>query len=287
MSRAGRRRGRLDLELVERGLVDSRGEAVDAIGAGRVLVAGSFAEKASRMVGAGEPIELLGPPAQFVSRGGLKLDHALNRFEIDVEGRICLDAGASTGGFTDCLLQRGAAQVIAVDVGRGQLARRIADDRRVTIMDGTNARYLSPADLSEAPSLVVADLSFIGLAKVVPALVSVATPDASFVLLVKPQFEAGREQIGRGGIVRDRATRRTVLQMVAEDLRKIGLDPVGVTASPTKGKAGNVEFLGLWRSVAGVATGDRECQVDGLASHSSDDLDDLIETALDQADDTT
>lgn len=250
-------RRRLDRELVARNLVASRTEAVAAIAAGRVLVSGAFAEKASRMVAPEEPVLVAGEAPRFVSRGGLKLEHALDEFGVDPAGLICLDAGASTGGFTDCLLQRGAMRVYAVDVGRGQLARRVAEDERVVVMDSTNARNLSESDFVAAPSLVVADLSFIGLAKVAPALVSVAEGDADFVLLVKPQFEAGPELVGKGGVVRSVETHRAVLLSVAGELGELGLTLIGLTSSPIRGRAGNVEFLGLWRDAASLDGGAR------------------------------
>src|SRR5687767_3422228 len=188
-------RRRLDAELVRRGLVTSRSRAADAIHSGRVLVGGAPAMTPARQVSAAEAITVTGPPPRFVSRGGDKLAGALTRFGIDVNGRRALDAGASTGGFTDCLLQAGAARVYAVDVGRGQLAWTLRNDPRVTLLERTNVRTLPPEMIDGPVDLVVADLSFISLVTVAPALVRCGAPGADYVLLVKPQFEAGRARV--------------------------------------------------------------------------------------------
>lgn len=236
---------------MRRGLVESRHEAQAAVAAGLVLVSGSVADKAARLVAPGEPVVLLGPPAPFVSRGGEKLDAALARFAVSVVGRRALDTGASTGGFTDCLLQRGATQVYAVDVGHGQLHPSLRVDRRVTVLERINARALDADTLRAADPafepcpLVVADLSFISLRTVVPALTgSVAAPGADLVLLVKPQFEAGRAAVSRGrGVVRDPALWQGALEGVASALGNAGTGIMGAMASPLTGAAGNVEFL--------------------------------------------
>jgi 23S rRNA (cytidine1920-2'-O)/16S rRNA (cytidine1409-2'-O)-methyltransferase len=254
-------RRRLDTELVRRGLVESRARAQQAIGAGRVLVSGTLADRPSRLVDTGEPIHLAGPPPRFVSRGGDKLDAALERFGIGVAGRRALDAGASTGGFTDCLLQRGAAKVVAVDVGRGQLAWSLRTDPRVEVLEGTNVRGLTPDDIGGPVDVAVADLSFISLRVVAPALAGVlAGEDAEAVFLVKPQFEAGRREVGRGGIVSDPAVHRSVLTTVSDALAAAGLIMVGVMASPLRGATGNVEFLGHFRPAAGSGVGPEEIE---------------------------
>lgn len=240
-------RRRLDVELVRRGLVESRTRAQQAIQAGRVLVSGAPAGQPGRMVSPAEPIALDGAPPRFVSRGGEKLDAALSRFGIDVAGLRCLDAGASTGGFTDCLLQRGAACVVAVDVGRGQLAWSLRQDPRVIVRERCNARSLTTADTDGRVDMVVADLSFISLRLVAPALAGVAVPGADAVLLIKPQFEAGREQVGRGGVVSDPAVHQEVVSRVVQDLSTSGLEIVEVMESPLRGPAGNVEFLAHFR----------------------------------------
>ncbi|MEX2458440.1 MAG: TlyA family RNA methyltransferase, partial [Actinomycetota bacterium] len=215
-------RRRLDAELLRRGLATSRAEAAAAIREGRVTVSGSPAVKAATLVSPEDPLVIRGPARRFASRGGEKLDAALERFAVEVAGRRCLDAGASTGGFTDCLLGRGAAEVLAVDVGYGQLAWRLREDPRVTVLERTNARDLRPDDLPFAADVVTADLSFIALASVVPALVACAAPGADLVVLVKPQFEAGREAVGKGGVVSDPGAWREAMAAVAGALQAAG-----------------------------------------------------------------
>lgn len=228
---------------MRRGLVGSRSEARSAIERGLVTVGGRPAAKVATLVAADEPVRLTAPARRFVSRGGEKLNAALEGFGIDPAGRDCLDAGASTGGFTDCLLRRGARRVVAVDVGYGQIAWSLRTDPRVVVIERANVRELEPARLPFAPSLVVADLSFISLRLVAPALASVAADGADLVVLVKPQFEAGREHVGKGGVVRDAAVWRSAIEGVADALREQGLGPRDLMASPVAGPAGNVEFL--------------------------------------------
>ena len=237
------KRVRLDVELVRRGLVESRSSAQRAVDEGKVLVSGMPATKTDALVDAQTPLSIEGPPAPFVSRGGEKLAGALDRFDVDPANKDWLDAGASTGGFTDCLLQRGARRVAAVDVGYGQLAWGLRNDDRVDVLERTNARNLQPGDLDFVPQGVVADLSFISLSLVLPALVSCAAPDADYVLLVKPQFEAGREAVGRGGVVKDPAAWRGALGDVVAAGRALGLGLAGAAPSVLKGPAGNVEFF--------------------------------------------
>ncbi len=236
-------RRRLDAELVRRGLAGSRAEAHAAVLAGMVTVAGSPATKPASLVASDAPVHVSGAVRRFVSRGGDKLRSGLDRFAVDPRGRDCLDAGASTGGFTDCLLQAGAARVAAVDVGYGQLAWGLRNDPRVTVLERTNARELISADLPFAPDLVVADLSFISLRAVVPALVGVSDSDAEFLLLVKPQFEAGPAGVGSGGVVRDPVIWKRVLGEIVSACRTGGIGVMGVVPSPLVGPAGNVEFL--------------------------------------------
>lgn len=209
---------------------------------GLVLVAGRPASKVSTLVAEADPVELRGPARRFVSRAGEKLEAALERFGIEVAGARCLDAGASTGGFTDCLLQRGAEHVVALDVGYGQLAWSLRTDPRVTIMERTNVRALIAAHVPYAPTLVTADLSFISLRTAIPTLGSVASDGADLVLLVKPQFEAGPDRVGRGGVVREPAVWREAIEGVARACDEHGLAPRDVMASPLPGPAGNVEF---------------------------------------------
>ena len=249
-------RRRLDVELVRRGLVPSRTRAVEAIDAGRVLVGGAPASTAARQVDGGEPIALLAAegPA-YVSRGGHKLAAGLDAFAVDAHGRYAVDVGASTGGFTDCLLQRGATHVYAIDVGRSQLAWSLRQDARVTVMERTNVRLVDPGALVPTPDLCVADLSFISLRTVAPSLLALTTAAADFVLLVKPQYEAGRARLGRRGIVRDPAVHAAVLREVVAGLAEAGLGVRAVTPSPLRGADGNVEFLvHAWRGPATVAT---------------------------------
>lgn len=235
-------RRRLDAELVRRGLAGSEEEAIRAIAGGRVLVRGAPAGGATSLVASEDALDLLPEPGRFVSRGGEKLAAALDRFRIDPAGRDCLDAGASTGGFTDCLLQRGAARVVAVDVGYGQLAWELRSDPRVTVLERTNVRDLEPSSLPFPPSLVTADLSFVSLRTVVPALGRLVERGADLVLLVKPQFEAPPAEVEPGGVVRDPLVWRRAIERVAEACRDTGLAPVAAMPSPLPGPAGNVEF---------------------------------------------
>jgi 23S rRNA (cytidine1920-2'-O)/16S rRNA (cytidine1409-2'-O)-methyltransferase len=239
---------RLDTELVRRGLARSREQAADLIAAGRVVVSGQTAGKAASQVGQDAAIVVEGPErgAEYASRGGQKLDGALAAFpDLVVAGRRCLDAGASTGGFTDVLLRAGAAQVVAVDVGYGQLAWSLRTDPRVTVLDRVNVRQLTPGQVAPAPGLVTADLSFISLVLVLPALAACAAADADFLLLVKPQFEVGKGRVGAGGVVRDPAQRETAVARVAAAAWQAGLGVRGIVASPLPGPSGNVEYF-LW-----------------------------------------
>lgn len=240
-------RVRLDVLLVERGLVESRERAQRLIMAGQVLVKDQVVDKASRKVARDVPC-VLKDQAKFVSRGGLKLEAGLAAFSISVKDRVCLDVGASTGGFTDCLLQHGAAQVYAVDVGKGQLHWKMRKDERVHVMEGVNARHLDAVDFSAKPEFACVDVSFISLTKILPAVIDVLSSVADIITLIKPQFEAGREQVGKGGVVRDPA----VHDQVVASLRQAGGELPGLTwqdvvNSPIKGPAGNVEFLAYWR----------------------------------------
>jgi 23S rRNA (cytidine1920-2'-O)/16S rRNA (cytidine1409-2'-O)-methyltransferase len=246
------RRARLDAELVRRGLARSRGQAAELVAAGRVRVAGRLATKAATAIAADEPviIEEAADPEQpqYVSRGAHKLAGALAAFAprgLVVRGRRCLDAGASTGGFTDVLLREGAAQVVAVDVGYGQLAWSLRVDERVVVVERTNVRDLTTEVIGGAVDLVVGDLSFISLRLVLPALVGVARPNADLVLMVKPQFEVGRERVGAGGVVRDNETRADAVRSVAASAGELGYGVRAVVASPLPGPAGNVEYF-LW-----------------------------------------
>ena len=240
-------RRRLDAELVRRGLARSREQAAGLVTARRVLVAGQAAAKPATQVAPGDPITVTEPAGpEYASRGGRKLAGALAAFPgLRVAGRRCLDAGASTGGFTDVLLRAGAAHVTAVDVGYGQLAWALRTDERVTVLDRVNVRELRPEQVAPAPDLVTADVSFISLRLVLPALIRCATPGADFVLLVKPQFEVGKDRVGAGGVVRDPQVRREAVAAVAAAAAALGLGVAGLVASPLPGPSGNVEYF-LW-----------------------------------------
>jgi len=242
-SRKSAGRVRADLALVDQGLAPSRERARALILAGEVLAGDQPIDKAGELVDPTSPLRLRNAPMPYVSRGGLKLAHALATFALDVTGLVAVDIGASTGGFTDCLLQAGAARVFCVDVGYGQLAARIANDPRVTVLDRTNVRH-APPDLLPAPAeLAVIDVSFISLGLVLPALPPLVRPEAPVVALVKPQFEVGRARIGKGGIVRDEAARAGALAGVVATARALGYTVVGDTVSPITGGKGNIEFL--------------------------------------------
>jgi 23S rRNA (cytidine1920-2'-O)/16S rRNA (cytidine1409-2'-O)-methyltransferase len=242
---------RLDAEMVGRGLATTRSEAKRLIEAGEVEVAGMPAHKPAAMVSADTRIEVVRERARFASRGGEKLDRALDRLQVVVAGRRWLDAGASTGGFTDCLLKRGAAEVTAVDVGYGQLDWNLRNDQRVHVMERTNIRDLDADALPWVPEGVVADLSFIPLTLVLPTLVSLAGPGTDYVLLVKPQFEVGRSAVPKGGVVRDPALWRFAMSKVIVIGEELGMGSLGVVPSEFPGPAGNREFfVHLRRDVA-------------------------------------
>jgi 23S rRNA (cytidine1920-2'-O)/16S rRNA (cytidine1409-2'-O)-methyltransferase len=237
---------RLDAELVRRGLARSREHAADLIESRSVLVIGIPATKPATQVDAETSITIAGDRDDYVSRGGHKLAGALDAFpQIEVEGKRALDAGASTGGFTDVLLKREVGGVVAVDVGYGQMAWEIRQDPRVTVLDRTNVRHLTIEQIGEPVDLIVADLSFISLSLVLPALVSVSRTSADFLVMVKPQFEVGREKLGAGGVVRDPALRKSAVKDVADAAYDMGLGCYGVVASSLPGPSGNVEYF-LW-----------------------------------------
>jgi 23S rRNA (cytidine1920-2'-O)/16S rRNA (cytidine1409-2'-O)-methyltransferase len=256
------RRARLDAELVRRRLARSREQAATLVEAGRVQVHGTVARKVAAMIDPADPVVVTGadPATEYVSRGGHKLAGALAAFGpagLTVRGRRCLDAGASTGGFTDVLLRAGAAQVVAVDVGYGQLAWPIRTDERVVVQERTNVRTLTPDAIGGPVDLTVADLSFISLRLVLPALAGCTAPGGDLALMVKPQFEVGRERVGTGGVVRDPRLRAEAVLDVAAAAAGLGLGVAGVTASPLPGPSGNVEFFVWFRRDAPPADPDR------------------------------
>jgi 23S rRNA (cytidine1920-2'-O)/16S rRNA (cytidine1409-2'-O)-methyltransferase len=236
-------RRRLDAELVRRGLAADRTEARGAVTAGRVLVGGRPAANPDSLVAPDEAVSIGPPPRPFASRGGQKLAPALDRFAVDVRHRRCLDAGASTGGFTDVLLSRGASHVVAVDVGYGELAWKLRTDPRVTVMERTNVRSLRRNDLPFEPELLVADLSFISLTVAIPVLAGLAVRSADLVMLVKPQFEAEADRVGPGGVVTDSETWKAAVERVAAACASAGIGLLGAAPSSLLGPAGNVEFF--------------------------------------------
>ena len=253
-------RVRIDRLLVERGLVESREQAARLLLAGEVLVDGKRVSKAGALVARDAGVELQGR-SPFVSRGGEKLAHALDAFQMKVAGRVCLDVGASTGGFTDCLLQRGAARVYAVDVGVGQLDAKLRKDPRVVVMEKTNARALDPRIFGEQPTLAVIDVAFISLEKILPSVFGVLAPRGEVIALVKPQFEVGREAVGKGGVVRDPALHRQAVARLARYAVLRSWHVLGVTASPLRGPKGNREFF-LHCSSHGRTASDLESMID-------------------------
>jgi 23S rRNA (cytidine1920-2'-O)/16S rRNA (cytidine1409-2'-O)-methyltransferase len=237
------RKVRLDQLVVERGLAPSRERARALILAGVVRVDGAVQAKAGTAVPPGAAVSLDQPDHPYVGRGGLKLAHALDAWHIPVEGREALDIGASTGGFTDVLLRRGARRVVALDVGHGQLDWGLRNDPRVVVIEGRNARHLDPADLPGPVDVVTVDVSFISVRHILPVIPPLLRPGGDVIVLVKPQFEAGREEVGKGGLVRDPAVHGRVIAEVSEAARRAGLTPLAVVSSPVTGAAGNREFL--------------------------------------------
>jgi len=244
MAQQSKSHTRADVALVDRGLVESRSRAQALILAGKVFSGERRVEKAGENVKDDAPLEVRGQDHPWVSRGGLKLDHALSEFDIDVAGAVCLDVGASTGGFTDVLLSRGAARVYAVDVGHGQFAWKLRNDERVVVLERTNARYLTAAEVPEPVNIIVCDASFIGLETILPAPLALAAPGARLVALIKPQFEVGKGQVGKGGVVRDPALHEAVCTRIRGWLDGLpGWAALDHTESPITGPEGNVEFL--------------------------------------------
>jgi 23S rRNA (cytidine1920-2'-O)/16S rRNA (cytidine1409-2'-O)-methyltransferase len=244
---------RLDVALVERGLVATREKAQALILAGKVRVEGALADKPGRLIPPEASLQIE-QPLKYVSRGGLKLEAALAHFEIAVAGRVCLDVGTSTGGFTDCLLQHGAARVHAVDTGAGQIHWRLRTDSRVVLHERVNARYLSPETIGEGVQIIACDVSFISVTLLIPALAPLLLPHGDWIVLVKPQFEAGREMVGKGGIVRDPAAHRVACAKVAGALEGAGF-ATRLMDSPITGAEGNREFLLHARAVDLAARG--------------------------------
>lgn len=236
---------RLDVLLVSRGLASSREKAKAVIMAGQVYVKGQKEDKAGSMFDAEAEIEVRGNTLKYVSRGGLKLEKAMERFGVEIEGKVCMDVGSSTGGFTDCMLQNGAVKVYSVDVGHGQLDWKLRNDPRVVCMEKTNIRYVTQEDIEEAPEFASIDVSFISLTKVLGPVRELLTPEGEIVSLIKPQFEAGREKVGKKGVVRDPQVHEEVINKVTAFAHSLGFETKALEYSPIKGPEGNIEYL-LW-----------------------------------------
>ena len=234
---------RLDVLLVNRGLAESREKAKAVIMEGKVFVKGQREDKAGSMFDEAAPIEIHGQKLRYVSRGGLKLEKAMEQFDLKLEGKICMDVGSSTGGFTDCMLQNGAAKVYAVDVGTNQLDWKLRSDPRVVCMEKTNIRYLLPEQIEEPPAFASIDVAFISLTKVLRPVRELLTADGQVVALIKPQFEAGREKVGKKGVVREKSTHLEVIRQVLAYAWSIGFDILALEFSPIKGPEGNIEYL--------------------------------------------
>lgn len=234
---------RLDILLVKRGLAPSREKAKTMIMEGNVFVENQREDKAGTSIPENAKIEIKGNTLKYVSRGGLKLEKAMNHFDIELQNKVCMDIGASTGGFTDCMLQNGASKVYAVDVGYGQFAWKLRTDERVVCMEKTNIRYVTPEDIGESLDFASVDVSFISLSKVLPAARELLKDGGEMVCLIKPQFEAGREKVGKKGVVRDPAVHREVIEMVTAYAQSISFAPCHLEFSPIKGPEGNIEYL--------------------------------------------
>lgn len=257
---------RLDQLVFDRGLTESRERAKTSIMSGLVFVNGQRMDKPGMSVPGDAAVELRGEAIPFVSRGGFKLEKALKVFDCDPAGRVCIDCGASTGGFTDVLLKNGAKKVYAVDVGYGQLAWSLRTDERVVSMERTNIRHVTPEMLEERPSLAVMDLSFISIKLVLPVVMELLTGEADLICLIKPQFEAGREKVGKKGVVREKATHVEVIESVLDFVPTVGLVPVGLSYSPVRGPEGNIEYL-LWLKKGGGEPAEIDAAAVVEASH--------------------
>ncbi|AHM56500.1 hemolysin A [Peptoclostridium acidaminophilum DSM 3953] len=264
---------RLDVLVYEKGLVESREKARATIMAGIVFVDNQKVEKPGTPVDEAAAIEVRGKLMPYVSRGGLKLEKALKAFDIDLNGAICMDVGASTGGFTDCMLQNGAQKVYSVDVGYGQLAWKLRSDERVVCMERTNIRNVTPEAIGDKIDFISIDVSFISLKLVLPVVRQLLADDGHIVALVKPQFEAGREKVGKKGVVRDRNVHREVVSEISGFAQREGFDVLGIDYSPVKGPEGNIEYLLYIRKFESQAIRDLEDLVDEIVERSHSDLD--------------
>lgn len=260
---------RLDVLLVKRNLAESREKAKAVIMSGNVFVDGQREDKAGASFSEEVQIEVKGNTLPYVSRGGLKLEKAMANFDVSVEGKVCTDVGSSTGGFTDCMLQNGARKVYAIDVGRGQLAWKLRQDERVVCMEKTNIRYVTPEDLGERIDFSSIDVSFISLTKVLEPIRNYLQENGQIVALIKPQFEAGREKVGKKGVVRDSSVHREVIEMIVEYVRTQSLGILGLDFSPIKGPEGNIEYLiYLDKSRSGMHEDEVQARVDTVVAQS-------------------
>lgn len=264
---------RLDVLLVEQGLAASREKAKAVIMSGDVFVNGEREDKAGTMFDPEKvKIEVKGARLKYVSRGGLKLEKAVDVFRVELTDCICMDIGASTGGFTDCMLQNGAKKVYAIDVGHGQLAWSLRNDERVVCMEKTNFRYVTPSDIADVPDFASVDVSFISLTKILEPAINILRDHAKMVCLIKPQFEAGREEVGKKGVVRDKAVHRDVIVKVIEYAKSIGFSILGLDFSPVKGPEGNIEYL-LYIEKGEASTDSFEYDINDIVDKAHDSLD--------------
>lgn len=272
---------RLDILLVNRNLAESREKAKAIIMAGNVFVDGQREDKAGSTFPVDVEIEIRGEKLKYVSRGGLKLEKAIGVFNIDLEGKICMDVGASTGGFTDCMLQNGAKKVYAVDVGTNQLSWKLRQDERVISMEKTNIRYLTSEQIQEKVSFVSIDVSFISLTKVLQPVKELMIPDGEMVCLIKPQFEAGREKVGKKGVVRDRKVHMEVIQNVSSFASAVGFECLGLDYSPIKGPEGNIEYLLYLKKTSGL---DSQTGEEAILTLGNEVIENIVNKAHEQLD---
>lgn len=263
---------RLDVLMVQKNLAGSREKAKALIMSGIVYVNGQKEDKAGTSFDTAAQIEVRGNTLRYVSRGGLKLEKAMSHFGVGLEGKVCMDVGASTGGFTDCMLQNGAVKVYSVDVGHGQLAWKLRNDERVVCMEKTNIRYVTPEDIGEPVDFSSIDVSFISLAKVLLPIFNYLTDEGEIVALIKPQFEAGREKVGKKGVVRDKSTHIEVIKSVAEYALSIGFDVKEIDFSPIRGPEGNIEYLIHLKKCAGMGQMSGEVRIEETVDRAFDTL---------------
>ena len=273
---------RLDVLMVRRNLAESREKAKALIMSGIVYVNGQKEDKAGTSFEETVQIEVRGSTLKYVSRGGLKLEKAMNRFGVELAGKVCMDVGASTGGFTDCMLQNGAVKVYAVDVGHGQLAWKLRNDDRVICMEKTNIRYVTPEDIGERIEFASIDVSFISLTKVLGPVKQLLTDDGQVVCLIKPQFEAGREKVGKKGVVREKSVHLEVIEMVMDYARSIGFGILGLEFSPIKGPEGNIEYL-LYLQNFLQENGGQEDNVQKIAGEKTTDQEEMNQSKTEHA----